>query len=200
MQDAGIKRDAGNMQYVGNGSVVPLWYALHVRRQYEKVVGRNLEAKGLEQFVPLYRSRRRWSDRVKEVEFPLFPGYVFCRFHLKDRIPVLAVPGITSIVGIGLTPRHVEESEINALRTVVRAGLPCTPWPFLKVGQRVELVRGPMRGLEGIVLDLKNSYRLILSIDLLMRSVAVEVDWEWIRPILRTEKKLRKTISAQMIH
>src|SRR5678815_1268942 len=176
------------MQCAGNDSGVPLWYALHVRRQYEKVVGRNLEAKGLEQFVPLYRSRRRWSDRVKEVEFPLIPGYVFCRFDLKDRVPILNVPGITSIVGIGLTPMHVEESEINALRTVMQAGVPCAPWPFLKVGQKVELVRGPLRGLEGIVLDLKSSYRLILSIDLLMRSVAVEVDWEWIRPILRKDK------------
>jgi transcription antitermination factor NusG len=190
--------DAGNMQDAGSGLANSLWYALHVRRQYEKAVGRNLEAKGLEQFVPLYRSRRRWSDRVKEVEFPLFPGYVFCRFDLKDRIPILTVPGITSIVGVGLTPRPVEESEINALRTVVRAGLPCTPWPFLKAGERVELVRGPLRGLEGIVLDVKSSYRLILSIDLLMRSVAVEVDWEWIRPIRRTDKTLRKTVSAQM--
>jgi transcription antitermination factor NusG len=163
-----------------------LWYALRVRRQYEKVIGRNLHARGFEEFVPLYRSRRRWSDRVKEVEFPLFPGYVFCRFDLKDRVPVLTIPGVSSIVGIGMVPKPVDESELNALRTVLRAGVSCAPWPFLKMGERVELLRGPLRGLEGIVLDLKSTYRLVISIELLMRSVAVEVEREWIRPVFRT--------------
>jgi len=165
-----------------------LWYALQVKPRFEKVVARNLQSKGYEEFLPTYSSRRSWADRIKIVENPLFPGYVFSRFDASDRLPVLTIPGVNSVVSVARVPRPVDESELDAIRMVVRAGVPCSPWPFLRVGERVELVRGPLRGLEGLILDLKNSCRLIVSLNLLMRSVAVEVDRDWICPILPAER------------
>src|SRR5262245_45652712 len=116
-----------------------LWYALHVRSRFEKVVSRNLRGKGYDEFLPLYRRPSRWSDRIKEIELPLFPGYVFCRFNPLDRLPILTIPGVNSVVGIGKNLIHVEESELNAVRDVLKSGSFCEPWPFLEVGQRVRV-------------------------------------------------------------
>src|SRR5438552_18138361 len=108
------------------------WYALQVRPRFEKVVAAHLKSKGYEEYLPLYTSRRRWSDRVKTIELPLFPGYIFCRFDVQNRLPVLIVPGVTSIVGIGKVPAALAETEISSIQEVVTSGLQCEPWPFLK--------------------------------------------------------------------
>ena len=163
-----------------------LWYALNVRERLEVGISRNLEAKGYESFLPSYMSRRMWSDRTKLLEVSLFPGYVFCRFDFSDRLPVLSVPGVKSVVGIGKLATPVEERELEAVRAVVKSGLACGPWPFLSAGQLVRLERGPLRDVEGIILEVKGTYRLVVSISLLMRSVSVEVDRDWVRPITRT--------------
>jgi transcription antitermination factor NusG len=160
------------------------WFALRVKSRFEKKTALHLEGLGLEPFNPLYRSRRRWSDRIKEVDLPLFPGYVFCRFDPNDRLPVLQTPGVVSIVGFGGRPAPVDEEEIAAIQAIVRSGAPALPWPFLREGQRVRLVRGALRGLQGILLDVKSDCRLVVSVTLLQRSVAVEIDRGDIEPVL----------------
>lgn len=158
------------------------WFALTVKPQHEGKTAAALRNKGLEDFLPLYRARHHWSDRVKELQLPLFPGYVFSRFSLNDQLRVLTVPGILRIVGFGKHPTPVPESEITAVRTMVASGLPLYPWPFLKVGQHVYIDHGPLRGLEGILLQFRNTWRVVLSINLLQRSVAVEVDRDCLSP------------------
>jgi len=161
----------------------PFWFALTIKRNWEKHVAELLRGKGYECFLPQYRSRRRWSDRYKEIELPLFPGYVFCRFDPTRRLPILTTPGVVTVVGNGRVPIPVDDSEIAAVRRVVSADLQVQPWPYLHVGQRVAIEDGVLAGLEGILLDVKKSWRLVVSVDLLQRSVAVEVDRAWVRPL-----------------
>ena len=152
------------------------WYALQVRPRFEKLAAKHLRAKGYEEYLPLCRSTRRWSDRMKTVEMPLFSGYIFCKFDIQKRLPILIVPGVLSIVGIGKAPATIPESQISSLQQVIASGMPCGPWPFVRAGQRISVERGPLAGLKGTVLEVKSSLRLILSLPLLQRSVAVEID------------------------
>jgi len=152
------------------------WYALHTRPRFEKLAAKHLRDKGYEEYVPLYRSTRRWSDRIKTVEMPLFSGYIFCKFDIQDRLPVLVVPGVLSIVGMGKVPETIPESQISSLQQLVASGNQCGPWPFVQAGRIVSVTRGPLAGLKGTVIEVKSSLRLILSLPLLQRSVAVEID------------------------
>jgi transcription antitermination factor NusG len=161
------------------------WFALAVIPRKEKVTAQTLRAKGYEDFLPQYTVRRRWSDRVKEVVEPLFPGYVFCRFDPAVRLPILKIPTVMSVLGIGGHPEPVAEAEIAALQAVCKTGVEAVPCPYLTVGAAVRLHGGPLTGVEGILagsVDAKDA-RLVLSITLLQRSVAVEVDREWIEPV-----------------
>jgi len=159
------------------------WFALQVKPRHEKAAANALRSKGFEEFLPMCTSVRRWSDRWKELQTPLFPRYVFCRFDLKDRLPVLTTPGVVSIVGTGKIPTPVDEAEIRAVQTIVKSGLPAEPWPFLRVGQLVRIEAGPLADLEGILLEIKNRHRLIVSVTILQRSVAVEIERFWVTPI-----------------
>ena len=152
------------------------WFALQVRMRHEGDVSDHLQGKGYEWFLPLYKSRRRWSDRVKEVDAPLFPGYLFCRFNPHDRLPILKTPGVTQIVGYNHVPVPVDEQEIIAIRRLIASGVPNFPCAYLEVGSKVRIDAGALRGLEGILMDVKGKRRLVLSITLLQRSVAVEID------------------------
>ncbi len=142
-----------------------------------------LEAKGLDVYYPSFRQRRRWCDRIKEIEKPLFPGYVFCRFDPDHRRPVLMTQGVVSMVGVAGIPTPLADSEIEAVQKIVRSGLAARPWPFQKAGQHVIIERGPLAGTEGIILELKSIYRIVVSINLLQRSVAAEIDAEMARAI-----------------
>src|SRR3989442_14631254 len=159
------------------------WYALYVRQRYEKIVTSHLVGKGYEVFLPTYQSKRHWSDRIKVIEMPLFSRYIFCRFEFQERLPILTVPGVQFVVGFGQTATAVDPIELNALRLAVDSGLPCEPWPFLKVGHRVRVENGALAGLEGFVLDVKKSYKLVISLNLLNRSVAVQLDRDSVKPI-----------------
>jgi transcription antitermination factor NusG len=160
------------------------WYALRIRSGLSNVASATLRGKGYEDFLPLYRSRRRWSDRIKELELPLFPGYLFCRFDVGDRLmPILTTPGVIGIVGAGKTPVPVGDEEIEAIRAILRSGLAAQPWPFLGIGAKVYVERGPLAGVEGIITNADKAYRLVVSVSLLQRSVAVEIDRDWARPI-----------------
>ncbi len=158
------------------------WFALRVKSRFEKTTSTVLHSKGFEHFSPLYRSRRNWSDRVKEVDLPLFPGYMFCRFNPLDRFPILTTPGVLSVVGIGKIPQPVEEHEIEQIQSILASGMPTQPWPFLTVGQKVRISSGSLIGLEGLLVNIKNSLRLVVSVTLLQRSVAVEIDRESVEP------------------
>lgn len=161
------------------------WFAVQTRARYENFAAKQLSGRGYDVFLPFYHCKRRWSDRMQEFEVPLFPGYLFCRFNLLDRLPVLTTPGVIQIVGVGKTPVPVDEEEVTALQTAVKTGLPRHPWPFLKLGERVRVEDGPLNGLEGVLLNFKGHYRLVLSVTLLQRSVAVEVDGAWVTPLPR---------------
>jgi transcription antitermination factor NusG len=162
------------------------WYAIRVKSKYETVTSAGLAGKGYEPFLPLYTARRRWSDRVKQMELPLFPGYVFCRFDVGTRLPVLTTPGVISVVGYGREPVAIDEGEIAAVRAIIASGLPAMPWPFLRTGNRVLIEEGPLAGVEGIVLAVKKQYRLIVSVTMLQRSMGVEIDRAWVRPLAPT--------------
>lgn len=159
------------------------WYAIRVKSNREKAVAEALEGKGYEQFLPLYSTRRQWSDRVQDVSLPLFSGYVFCRLDIQARLPVLKIPGVLLFVGMGRIPSVVDDTEIGALQTLCRTGLPLAPWPYLQAGQRVRIDRGPFRDVEGLLLEVKNRFRLVVSVTLLQRSVSVELDRDSVSPV-----------------
>lgn len=159
------------------------WYAIHVRTKYEKLVSTALSGKGYGEYLPLYRSTRRWSDRLMDLDRPLFPGYLFCRLDIQNRLPVLITPGVISIAGSGKIPISIPEAEIEAIQTVIRSGLYLQPWPGLAVGSRIVIEEGPLKGLEGVALNVEKKYRLLVSVPLLQRSVSVEIEREWARPI-----------------
>ena len=156
------------------------WFGLQVRARYEKNAAALLRGKGYDPFLPVYRCRRRWSDRIKEVELPLFPGYLFCQFDVHNRLPVLKTPGVIRVVGVAGTPVPVDDTEIAAIQTIIRSGLSSQPWPFLQVGAKVRVEYGALCGLEGILLDFKGGHRLVVSVTLFQRSVAVEIDSAWV--------------------
>jgi transcription antitermination factor NusG len=174
------------------------WFALQVRTRHESGITNYLRGQGYESFLPLYKCRKRWSDRVKEVQTPLFPGYLFCRFDPQDRLPVMKIPGVMQIVGANRVPIPVDEVEISAIQTLVASGIPNQPWPFLQVGERVRIESGSLCGLEGILMDFKGTHRLVLSITLLQRSVAVEIDSAFVSSTsLSQRSRLEKTIAAR---
>ena len=159
------------------------WFALRVKSRAEKMVTTIAMHKGFETFLPLYQSRRRWSDRLASVELPLFPGYVLCRLDPRYRLPLLTIPGVLHFVGIGKIPVPVDDVEITAIQTALRSGLETEPWPFLDVGQRVRLEEGPLAGLDGLLVEVRKQHRIVVSVSLLRRSVAVEIDRTWITPV-----------------
>ena len=160
------------------------WYAIRVQSNFETVASTALRGKGYQEFLPLYKTSRRWSDRVNQAGRPLFPGYLFCRFNVQARIlPILTTPGVIAIVSAGRIPIPVPDDQIAAVQAVLRSGLPALPWPYLSVGSLVLIERGPLAGLEGIAVNVDKKHRLVVSISMLQRSVAVEVERDWVRPI-----------------
>lgn len=152
------------------------WHAIQVRPQHEKAVNRHLCYLGSESFLPLFRTRRRWSDRMKELELPLFPGYVLCCFEPYEKGAVLSVPGVRSVVGFGNRMATIPESEVESVRALLRSGVPVRPWPYLEVGNRVRIESGPLDGVQGVLLRFKNAWQVVVSVEILRRSVMAEVD------------------------
>jgi transcription antitermination factor NusG len=162
------------------------WFALHVNSKRETRISVQLRMKGYEEFVPQYSERRRLAYGTREATLPLFPGYVFCKLDLNERIlPVLTTPGVIGMVGAGRTPVAIDDLEIDAIKAAVAFGQ-IEPYPQLGVGQRVEMIEGPLAGYEGVIARVKNSWRLIISVALLQRSISVEIDRRWARPVSRT--------------
>lgn len=156
------------------------WFAVLVRTGREKTANLLLENAGYECFLPVSKSRRQWSDRTKLIEVPLFPGYLFCRMNPHNRLTVLMTPGVMQIVGVGKTPVPVEEEEVEAIQRVQKSGLSAMPWPYMQIGNVAQILEGPLRGLTGIIVKIKSGMKLVLSVSLLQRSVAVEVERNWV--------------------
>jgi transcription antitermination factor NusG len=154
------------------------WFALFVRSKRERVVQRDLHNRGYETYVPLGLRKRRWADRVKLAEVPLFPNYVFCRFDPYDRLPVVSVPAVYSVVGSGKEPLPIPVEEIDAVRRAVQYGGAVEPTEHPLAGQRARIASGPLGGLEGTVIKVKGTWRLIIMLTLLQRGIAVEIDRE----------------------
>lgn len=164
-------------------SVANRWYALHVRTRWENSTASTLSGKGYQTFLPTFRAERRCNGRFREVAAALFPGYVFCQFDVLNRLPVLVTPGVKSVVGRGRIPVPVEDSEIEAIQKMVSSGLRTEPWPYLEVGQRIRIQEGALIGLEGILTSFKGGHRMVISVSLLRRSVAMEIDCCSVRPV-----------------
>jgi transcription antitermination factor NusG len=157
------------------------WYALNVRAKHEISVANLLRGRGYDPFLPLQRFTKRWSDRLKASQAALFPGYLFCRLNVENRLPILTTPGVNHIVGSRRRPVPVDETEISALQLLIASGRSNQPWPFLREGDKVRIERGPLRGLEGLLLEIRGAHRLVLSVTLLQRSVAVEIEPAFVR-------------------
>jgi len=160
------------------------WFALRVQTKYEGRVSTALRSKGFDEFPALCRVKRKWADRIKETETALFPGYVFCRFNPGERLlPILTTPGVMMIVGAGSLPIAIPDNEIRAIQTVVQSGLPVVSAPYHNVGSRVSISAGPLAGIEGIVSRTDKRFRIAVSVELLSRSVLVEVERDWVSPV-----------------
>jgi transcription antitermination factor NusG len=159
------------------------WFVLYVQSRHEKFVSTLLKTKGIATCLPLTVTLRKWCDRLKHVEEPIFPGYVFCQFDPKVRAPILGTPGVVHILGAGKQALPLRDEEINALRTLERTKAAVEESPFITKGQIVRIESGPLKGLSGVVCECKNGLRVVISVALLQRSVAVEVNQAQIRPI-----------------
>jgi len=173
------------------------WFALHVRSNFEWMVSTILRNKGYEEFLPTYRARRRYSDRVKEEDFPLFPGYLFCQFDQGDRIPILSTGGVVRIVGIDNKPQPVAAEELAAVWRVTHSGVIADPWPHLEKGEEVMIESGALSGLRGILVECKGTRRLVVSVRLLQRSVAVEINKESVRPVDGVQRLIARSLATQ---
>jgi transcription elongation factor/antiterminator RfaH len=161
----------------------PHWYASYTRSRHEKRIVQQLEQKSVECFLPLYETVRQWKNGRFKVQFPLFPGYVFVRIPLRERLQVLEVPGVVRLVGFGGSPAPLPETDIEIMRDALRKGVDAEPHPYLTAGAKVRIKSGPMAGLQGILLRKKGKPRVVVSVDLIMRSIAIDVDASQVEPI-----------------
>jgi len=174
------------------------WFALTVKPQHERAAAEQLASKSLDSYVPLYRSRRWWSDRVKIVELPLFPRYVFCRFSFAERLQVLSTPSVTSIVTFEGKPCPVSDIEIDYVKRIVGSNFPIFPWPLLHVGQRVRICKGALAGVEGILTREKAAYWVVVSVEIMQRAIAVEIERDLLEPIVSDGGALRTQAAASL--
>lgn len=165
------------------GNAEMCWYATYTRARHEKRVAEQLGDRSIECFLPLYEAVHRWKDRRAKVKLPLFPGYVFVRMPLEARLEVLNIPGVVRFVSFGGQPAALPTFEIETLRCGLTSRSRALPHPYLTIGRRVRVKGGPFAGLEGILKRKKDSLRLVLSVDLIMRSVLLEIDGTEVEPI-----------------
>ncbi len=161
---------------------LPPWFAVTVRPNLERSAERGLRNQGFEAYLPVQRVKRRWSDRIKEIDAVLFPGYLFCRFEAADRLRILNSPGIVSVAGSGKTPLPVQDEEISNIRTLIASRRELALWPFVRVGERVRIEGGALEGLSGVVVRARDAWRVVVSVEALSCAVAVEVDADCLAP------------------
>jgi transcription termination/antitermination protein NusG len=162
--------------------VQPHWYALFTCAKHEKRVAAELAARTVEHFLPLYSSVRRWKDRRVTLDLPLFPGYLFVRLALRDRLQVVQIPSVVRLVGFNGRPTALPDTEMEIMRSGLSQRLRAEPHPFLAIGRRVRITGGPFAGLDGVLKRVKSNLRVVVSLELIQRSVAVDVDAADVRP------------------
>lgn len=167
---------ASESSHESTPSQQPRWYALYTCARHEKRVAEQIERRQLSCFLPSYRCVRRWKDRRKELELALFPGYVFVHMSLSNKLKVLQVPGVVQLVSFQGQPAALPAEEIEALRNRISGNAQVVPHPYLQAGRKVRVHSGPFQGLEGVIVRRKDRCRLIFSIDLIQRSLAIELD------------------------
>jgi transcription antitermination factor NusG len=181
----------------------PRWYAASIRSRHEKSVAKKLELKSVETFVPLYETVRRWRNGHHRVQLPLFTGYAFVRIALRDRLHILKVPGVARLVGFGGMPAPLPDGDIERLRQALASGTKVEPHPFLTAGRRVRVTAGPLAGAEGTIVRRRGILRMVLSVDLIQRSILVEVEANSLEPVAgtlfvhRTRKPQLNTVPMQ---
>ena len=173
----------------------PQWYAAYTSANHEKRVAEQLGVRIVEHFLPTYPSVRRWKDRRVTLQMPLFPGYVFVRIALRDRLRVQEVPGVARLVGFNGLPAALPEADIEALKAGLAGGARAKPHPYLTAGRKVRVKSGPLTGMTGILLHKRNATRFVISVELIQRSVAVEIDGLELEP-LSSPRGTRCTVSA----
>jgi transcription antitermination factor NusG len=161
----------------------PRWYAAYTWSRHEKNVAHHFHERSIQHYLPTYKTVHRWKNGRVQLELPLFPGYVFVHIPLKDRIKPLQVPGVVRLVGFNGHPAPLPDTEIQALISLSAHGLKAEPYEYLTVGQRVRIHAGPLQGVQGILLRKKGSFRVVVSVDLIMRSIAVDVDATDLEPM-----------------
>jgi len=159
------------------------WYAAYTSANHEKRVAEQLDLRAVKHFLPLYKTVRRWKDRQVRLEKPLFPGYVFVRLALVNRLSVLQIPSVARLVGFNGQPSVVPDAEIEAVKSCVACGMQAEPYPYLNVGRRARITAGALAGYEGVLVRYKGHYRVVLSIESVTQSIAVEVDASMLAPI-----------------
>ena len=172
----------------------PHWYAAYTCANHEKKAAAELQSRSVEHFLPLYASVRRWQDRRVKLELPLFPGYVFVRLPIQERLRVLQVPGVVQLVSFGSTAAQVPDADIERIRRILQSGIPSEPLPYLAVGNRVRVNAGPLLGLEGIITRRKNGVRFVVTVEMIQRSVAVELSGMELETL--PQQGVRKTLEA----
>jgi len=168
---------------ISTGTEIERWFAVQVRTRWESSTALLLSGKGYQTLLPTFSAQKRRNGRLRQVNAPLFPGYVFCQFDTQKRLPILVTPGVISVVSQGKVPLPVDDVEIEAVRTLMSSGVSAEPWPFLEVGQKVRIESDALQGIEGILVQFKGNHRVILSISLLRRSVALEINRACVRPL-----------------
>jgi transcription termination/antitermination protein NusG len=158
------------------------WFALWTRSRHEQVVREQLEQKGVEAFLPTVTKWSRWKDRKKRIDWPLFPGYCFARFHPRERLPVVKCMGVVNIISFEGEPAPIPEHEISCIRQLVESDLAYDPCPMIREGMMVEVIHGPLKGVVGRLMRKSDKARLVLSVDLIGQAVSVEVDAADVRP------------------
>lgn len=159
------------------------WFALYVRSRHERTVERSLLSRGLQAIAPFYKVRRRRADRNVDLEVPIFPSYVFCQFEATKRLPILQTSGVVFIVSRDGQPEPIDSTEVASIQKIAASGRAVQPWDFLQNGQRVRIRAGSLAGAEGILVRIRNRERLVVSVTVLQRSVAVEIDQDMVEPI-----------------
>src|SRR5580765_730663 len=163
-------------QQQGDTGSQMFWYAAYTSSRHEKTVAEHLRQREVECFLPLYETVRRWNNGRHRVQLPLFPSYVFVRMGVRDKLRVLQVPGLSQLVSFQGSPAVLPDAEIETLRSALAAGVPAQPYRYLSVGSRVEICTGPLQGMKGILLRHQGQFRVVLSVEMIMRSIVVEVE------------------------
>ena len=159
------------------------WYGIRTRSNYEKVAAVVIGSKGYEPYLPVYSVVRRRGDVASKSEVPLFPGYFFCRFDATKRLPILMTAGVVTVLSFGKEPVPIPDEEIEAVKAILRSGLPASPCGYLREGQRVRVKSGSLEGIEGILVKKKNQFRVVVSVTMLQRSISVEIEAERLLPV-----------------